>query len=97
MVIPQVRLAQWLAYDIASSGYCGGLMMGMMAIFAAVYLIPSGRGMHASLSGQMLLGSAQLLVLVLTTILLGGGGGGAWRGGSRCPAFNISGGGSLEG
>jgi hypothetical protein len=71
--------------------------MGTMAVFMAMYLIPSGRGMHASLSGRMLLGSAQPLVLVLMTILLGGGSGGAWRGGSRCPAFDISGGGGPEG
>jgi hypothetical protein len=97
MVIPRARPAQRLVYDVASSGYCGGLMIGTTAVFMAVYLIPSGRGMHASLFGQMLLGSAQPLVLVVTTISLGGGGGGAWRGGSRCPAFDISGGGSLEG
>jgi hypothetical protein len=93
MVIPRARLAQRLAYDVVlrvlrqvDDGYDGRF-----------HLIPSGRGMHASLSGRMLLGSAQPLVLVLTTILLGGGGGGAWRGGSRCPAFDISRGGSPEG
>jgi hypothetical protein len=71
--------------------------MGPTAVFMAMYLIPSGRGMHASFSGWMLLGSAQLLVLVLTTISLGGGGGGAWQGSSHCPAFDISGGGGPEG
>jgi hypothetical protein len=97
MMILRARLAQRLAYDVASSRYCSGLMMGTMAIFMAVYLIPSGRGMHTSLLGWMLLGSAQLLVLVLTTILLGGSGSGAWQGGSHCLAFDVSGGGSLEG
>jgi hypothetical protein len=97
MVIPRARPAQRLAYDVASSGYCSRSMIGTTAVFMAVYLIPSGRGMHASLSGRMLLGSAQPLVLVLMTILLGGGGSGAWQGSSHCPAFDISGGGGPEG
>jgi hypothetical protein len=98
-VIPQAKLAQRWVYEVASSGYSGGLVILTTAVFTAVYLAPLGRGRYASRAGRMPLGSGQLFVLVFMTNSLGGssGGGRAWWGSSRCLPHVVVGGGGPAG
>jgi hypothetical protein len=97
MVIPQVKLAQRWAYEVASSGYSSISVILTTAVFMAVYLAPLGRGRHASRAGRMPLGSGQPFVLVFTTNSLGSGGRCAWWGSSRCLPHVVVGGGSPAG
>ena len=54
MVIPLVKPAQRWLYDVASSGYFGGLVMATTAILGAGYVAASsGISKHESHVGQM--------------------------------------------
>ena len=84
MVIPLVKPTQRWLYNVASSGYFGGLAMVMTAILGARYVAASsGIGKHESCAGQMLFDCSHPLVFVKTVSSVGGGGG-VVLGSSRC-------------
>ena len=74
---------RWL-YDVASSGYFGGLVMVTTAILGAGYVVASlGIGKHKSCAGRMPFDCGHPLVFVKTISSVGGGGG-VVSGGSCC-------------
>ena len=74
MVIPLAKPTQRWLYDVASSGYFGGLAMATMAILGAEYVAASlGIGRHESHAGQMLFNCSHPLVFVKTISSMGWG------------------------
>ena len=67
MVIPLAKPAQRWLYDVASSGYFGGLVMATTAILGAGYVAASsGIGKHESHAGRMPFDCGHPLVFVKT-------------------------------